>query len=311
MTKKSNINEFISKAILVHGNNYNYDQSVYTNCKTKLEINCKLHGNFLQRPNDHLMGIGCPTCGGKIKKTKDQFINDAIQVHNNKYSYTKIEYINDNIPVTITCHKHGDYTQTPNSHLQGRGCAECYNNRRGETLFSSQKQFIEKAITIHENKYSYNDSNYINSKTKIIVTCSSHGGFSVTPNNHIQGYGCPKCKTSKGQNKVRQWLKDHNIKFHEEHSFDTCINPKTNKKLKFDFFLPDNNICIEYDGEHHFTPISFRGSSNIDAGLRFKKILYRDFIKESFCKEKKIKLMHIPFTFIKNIPQLLNDTLTT
>ena len=96
------------------------------------------------------------------------------------------------------------------------------------------------------------------------------------------------CLNSLYNEKIKQILKDNNLTFIPEKTFSDCINPKTNAKLRFDFYLPDYNCCIEYDGEQHF-----KGWYNSVDSLQ--NIQYRDNIKNKYCKENGILLIRIPY----------------
>lgn len=126
-TCKLNTVEFIKKAILKHGNKFGYDEVNYINSKTKVKIRCVLnleHGIFEQKPNQHLLGKGCPKCANR-DVTTEEFIKKANLVHNNFYSYENVIYISHATKVKITCPKHGEFEQIPNSHLSGSGCSHC------------------------------------------------------------------------------------------------------------------------------------------------------------------------------------------
>lgn len=115
--------------------NYDYDYSKveYKGSKEKVCIVCNeldedgnVHGEFWQEANSHLYhGKRCPKCQGCSKKTTEQFIEEANNVHFNKYDYSKTEYVHSHKLVTIICPKHGEFQQTPNSHLSGKGCPRC------------------------------------------------------------------------------------------------------------------------------------------------------------------------------------------
>ena len=99
---------------------------------------------------------------------------------------------------------------------------------------------------------------------------------------------------SKGEQKVRHILLEQNINFIQEKCFKDCINPKTGMYLRFDFYLPDYNCCIEYDGKQHFEEIGL-----IEENL--EKTQYRDSIKNKYCKDKGILLVRIPYFDYKKI----------
>lgn len=126
MSEKKSTESFIDEAIKKHGDKYDYTKVEYVDCKTKVEIICPIHGSFWQTPNMHLSkGRGCPMCGGTMKLNDETFKERAFLVHGNKYDYRKVEYVNNKTKVVIICPEHGEFLQTPNSHLKGEGCPIC------------------------------------------------------------------------------------------------------------------------------------------------------------------------------------------
>jgi hypothetical protein len=121
MTKHTNLS-FIQKSIEKHGNKYDYSLVNYINNRTKVRIICPLHGEFEQNPYDHSTGIGCLKCSGKFKFTNEIFIKKSIEKHGNKYDYSLVEYINSVKKVKILCPIHGEFNQSPNCHMGGKGC---------------------------------------------------------------------------------------------------------------------------------------------------------------------------------------------
>lgn len=99
------------------------------------------------------------------------------------------------------------------------------------------------------------------------------------------------CSSSKGELKIKTILQNLNVPFIQQYKFSDCINPKTNCKLLFDFYLPINNVCIEYDGQQHFYYLN----SGWNTKENFEKTQYRDNIKNQYCENHKIKLIRIPY----------------
>lgn len=127
------------------------------------------------------------------KLTTEEFIAKARLVHGDKYDYSKAEYTLSNKPVTIICTTHGEFSQIANDHLQGAGCRKCASLLISKKTNKGLSKFIEDSVKVHNGLYSYEDSIYINSKTPIIITCRIHGNFEQTPNDHLNGAGCPHC----------------------------------------------------------------------------------------------------------------------
>ena len=113
MTKKLNTQQFIQKAIQTHGQRYSYEKAEYVNSQEKVFIICHNHGEFVQTPNNHLRGQGCPVCSGNKRYTTEEFIEKAKTVHDNKYDYSKVVYRNSYTKVTIICSKHGEFPNDP------------------------------------------------------------------------------------------------------------------------------------------------------------------------------------------------------
>lgn len=355
MSKKLTKEEFIEKARKIHGDKYNYDKVIYTGNKNKVIITCPIHGDFEQRPNDHLSGYGCRKCAnGELTKeqwvkkannihnnkydyslmtdfssnikspiicpihgvfyqrneshlsglgcakcsnretspnkkrgTTEEFIKRAKEKHGNKYDYSKVKYISSKDDVTIICSKHGEFTQTPQSHLRGSGCPKCAIEFIAKSKTKTLDSFIKEATQVHDNFYDYSKVNYINYNTKVEIICPIHGSFWQTPNNHLNGINCPKCNRSKLENEVAMYLSNNKIKYIEQYR-DTWLG-----KLVLDFYLPDYNLAIECQGIQHFYPVKF-----FDGERGFKKLRRCDIKKFKLCSKYKIKL----FYFSHEIP---------
>lgn len=121
--------EFIETANVIHSNKYDYSKVVYNGNKNKVCIICPEHGEFWQRPDNHIHGNGCPKCsyeGGRgVNKTSTDFIEAAKKVHGDRYDYSKVVYKNSKSKVCIICPEHGEFWQTPNNHLNGQNCPNC------------------------------------------------------------------------------------------------------------------------------------------------------------------------------------------
>jgi hypothetical protein len=181
---------FIKKANERHNNAYDYSKVEYINATTKVCIICPKHGEFWMTPQNHLKRKGCPKCSHeKSKKSAEQFINDARKVHGDKYDYSKVEYVDAHTKICIICPEHGEFWQTPNSHLNGCGCSICSHR----SYVYTRDEWITNAKMIHGDKYDYSKVEYINNHTKVCIICPEHGEFWMTANRHLQGQNCPKC----------------------------------------------------------------------------------------------------------------------
>lgn len=220
----------------IHKDKYDYSKVKYKDYHTKVCIICPEHGEFWQTPANHLMGKGCDTCGhlqrwdtiGRL--TNEVFIERAIKVHGGKYDYSKVDlgHKDEKGRICIICPIHGEFKQTPNNHLMGKGCKKCTMKmldakpkEKIPHIKYTVEDFIDKAQSIHMNKYDYSKVEYVNNSTKVCIICPKHGEFWQTPSNHLAGRGCRKCaynnislknRNSK-ENFIERAVKIHNNKY--------------------------------------------------------------------------------------------------
>jgi very-short-patch-repair endonuclease len=280
--KKLTTQIFVDKCIDKYGDKFDYCFVKYINQFTKIKIICKIHGEFEQTPNTHIRWGKCPKCNDKKTKSIEQFIDSSNIKHNKKYSYELVEYKNNKTKVKIICPEHGIFEQTPLAHLRGQGCKKCSIINQRKSTFD----FITESNIIH-GEYDYSLVKYVNVHKKVKIKCKKHGIFEQSPNRHLRGDGCPLCRESKGEKKILKILENNNIKFIRQKKFEGCKNIR---QLPFDFYLPDLNLCIEFDGRQHYESVQDFGG-DISLGETQK----RDKIKTIYCEENNIKLLRIKY----------------
>lgn len=274
--------EFIKKSIIIHGQKYNYSITKYEGSRNKVKIICKVHGIFEQLAYNHLLGKECNMCKPNFgeKLTKIDFIKKSNDIHKFEYDYSLVDYINNKTKVKIICKKHGIFEQEPRNHLSGMKCATCKGNKK-----LSKLDFIERCSVIFNNKYDYSFSEIDGTKSKTKIICPKHGEFEQVVDSHLRGHGCASCNDSKGEKIISWFLDKNNIRYEKQKMFDKC---RDIRKLKFDFYIPDINTCIEFDGKHHFEKIEF-GQKKLEDTIK------KDKIKNIFCLENKIVLIRISY----------------
>lgn len=298
MIEKLNKNNFIRLAREVHGDKYNYDKSIYVKAKDKVIITCPIHGEFEQRPQDHILkGCGCPKC--KVEKiiqthsyTKEQFLTLANKVHNNKYDYSQMHYVNYSTKIKIICPIHGEFYQNPRDHLYTTGCPKCGKEKANTSKTYTTQEFIQKATKTHFNKYDYSKVNYIKSNQKVCIICPEHGEFWQTPASHLQGEGCSKCRLvgqTKLYNKLKEAFPDLDIIFEAD---SKVVNWIGNQRI--DIYIPKVNIAIELMGPQHYKEIPY-----FKKGSSLKITQERDNRKRIKCKQNNCSLYELKYYYTK------------
>lgn len=289
----------------IHGEKYDYSLVNFKITNDYISIICKEHGIFEQTVAAHIYAKnGCPKCanyegGRKNAMALEEFIRRAIEIHGDKYDYSLVEYINSETKVKIICPIHGVFEQTPSSHINnGYGCNACGYISSFEKLTNTKEIFVENAIIIHGDKFIYDDVDYKTNKVPVWVICKKHGKFRVRPDNHLAGAGCPVCNESKGENKVASFLDKLGIFYIREYKIEGY-------KYRYDFYIPNLNILIEYDGQLHFIAVRFFGG---EKALRKQK--RRDKIKNSLAKDRNISLIRIPYTKLYSLEMYLSKQLS-
>jgi very-short-patch-repair endonuclease len=240
--------------------------------------------------------------------TKDQWLEKANLVHGNKYDYSLVDYLNSKSKVKIICSKHGIFEQVATEHTRGKGCRKCAYEKNGEACRLDPNLFIKKCKEVHNIIYDYSKVEYINAITKVEIICKKHGSFLQRPDLHLSGSGCPRCMSSKGEIAILSYLKCNDIKFIHQKQFDNC---KNKIKLRFDFYLPEQNTVIEFDGTQHYYPTSFssdKSKETMDKNLQYNK--ERDKIKTQYCLDNNIRLIRIPYWKVVNVDKILSKQIS-
>lgn len=211
MALKLTTEEWVVKARAVHGERYDYSTAVYVDSRTKLQIICPEHGNFMQLAGDHLMASGCRACGLTLNKrgritTQEEWVEKARAVHGDKYDYSQTVYSGSQCSVTIVCPQHGAFTQRATSHLAGYNCRECGRLDRVEASTGRKcprrtvGEFIAAAKALYGDKYNYSQvddlslqNRWLPMKEKVAIICPAHGEFTQTADAHLGGRGCQQC----------------------------------------------------------------------------------------------------------------------
>lgn len=280
--------------------------SEYEVQRKKIKCRCKVDGHeWFVLPQSLLKGHGCPKCSAREasireSKTHEMFIKEMELIHPDFEILDTYTGVKANI--TYKCKICGHIkTTTPDQLLRGDRCQQCNAIDRRLSTEEYAKQLMDKNPNI-ELISEYNGRN-----NKIKVKCKTHGcEWFVLPNNAFKTTGCHMCNDTIGEKKVSEVLDSMNIEYLPQYRFDNCryIRP-----LPFDFYLPKLNICIEYDGQQHYRPVTFGGCTIEQAIESHENTLMRDNIKNQYCKNNNIKLIRIKYSDYNNIESIIQNAI--
>ena len=281
--------EIIENFKKIHGDKYDYSKVEYKKSKEKVCITCPIHGDFYQTPQKHLSGQGCPKCSVSEREqnkpmSSSFFIKRSNEQHGNFYTYENISFKNLHEKVEIICPIHGSFKQIAQDHINGHGCPKCSVIKREQNKPMSSSFFIKRSNERHDNFYTYKNISFKNLHEKVEIICPIHGSFKQIAQDHINGHGCPKCNMSRLEEEVSLLLKENNITFEEQKTFDWL---KYKSKLRLDFYLPDYDIAIECQGRQHFEAIDIFGGNRF-----FQVTIERDKKKRELCQKNNIILLY-------------------
>lgn len=270
----------------------------YIDALTPILHRCTIHNiEWKAQPTSILNGSGCYECGiEKLKnqklKSHEQYICELKVVNPNIIAIDN--YIDSLTPILHKCLIDGyEWHVTPANALFGKGCPKCAGNAR-----KTNDEYIQEVALINPDIEVVGQ--YVNSYTPILHKCLLDDNiWLATPSDILYGRGCPRCNKSKGEKYIRMLLEKYNVKYEPQKTFSNCRDVKP---LPFDFYLPEYDKCIEFDGIQHFEPIDRFGGQD-----GFEYTIKHDKIKDNYCENNNIELLRIPY--FKNIEEELNNFL--
>lgn len=255
-----------------------------------LNVVCKYHGDFRIRKDRHLGGQICPKCSNRKRYDQDFFI-ESISLKFDSLTYGKCKFESFKKKVTVTCKKHGDFKSYPHYLLNGNGCKLCAIEKSSH----SKEEFLHRCMENHpEIDHSIMEYKGVNSKIKLI--CKEHGVFEQKAGYYLNNSkGCKYCRETKGEKKIRLFLEKNNICYKQQY---------LKFGFYFDFFLPNLNVYLEFNGKQHYEPIGFFG------GLKtFERQIARDIEKDEIIHTENLKLIKIGYWQMSKIDDILEKEL--
>lgn len=212
------------------------------------------------------------------------------------------EYKNIYTPISYICKKHGKKCISAGMMIEGCGCKECGYEKNAINRTLTPEHIKEEIEKFNENKL-INPEDYVGAKVRNLKILCNCGEIYTTSFNDYSSRDtakrCSKCngKISNGEYKINNILINYSINFVAQKVFENC---RDKKPLPFDFYLPDYNLAIEYDGKQHYEPVEYFGGEN-----GFKYTIHHDKIKNKYCKDNGIKLLRISYMEYDNIENII------
>lgn len=320
-------NKFIEKAKEIHKDeNIDYSRVVYVNNRTPvllidkdLRSDGSEYGEYWQTPYNHLRGQSHPDKRGKkISKSKSSKQSEIIErfkiAHpNENLDYSEVVYINMHTKVKIidrdlmsNGEEYGVFWQEPIVHLKGCGHPLKGKYKQIFKQSSNTKEFIEKSKIIHSDKnYDYSKVNYVNNHTKVCIICNKHGEFNISPDNFLQGKGCPKCGNhlSYAEDEIYNLISPH---YDVERNNRDILNGQ-----EIDIFIPSLKIGIEYHGlrwhgenfgkdrKYHLDKLNNANKN----GIKLIQIFEDEYVNNKEIVINKLKhILHINDSNLRKVP---------
>lgn len=292
MSKRKSHDEVVSQIFSIVGNEYTV-LSRYTKASNPIKIRHNTCGFVYETRTSNFIyqGCRCPKCAGKLQYTNQSFKEKVFSIFGNEYTVLG-NYKNTKTKIKIRHNVCGFVIDIlPLNFLRRRSCPYCSGK------FLDQKMFSKIISQMEDTKEYVFLEKYKGTNTKINVKHIKCGHvYKVSPHHFMAGRRCPFCKESHGEHEIEMWLSNRNVNHICQKKFENC---RFKKELPFDFYLPDSNVCIEYDGEQHFKKVDLFGG---EQGLAIRRL--RDNIKDEFCKKEGIKLLRIKYN--ENIKDILS-----
>lgn len=287
---------FIWRLQNLYGNQYIL-LSDFINVDTFVYLYHKDCGKVVRmRPTTLLSGSGCHYCYGTDKLGLVE-IYRRLHIISNDLVLVKGESVKRKIEVRyISCgHKR---ESTLRGIKANPSCPICSKrlDRRLRALDFAENISIYGLVSIR--------SEYVNQNHKIGVKCNNCGyEWDTNPNPLVSGHGCPKCHSSRGESMIAKVLDNQNISYEYPKKFKDL---RAKRLLHYDFYLPDYNVLIEYQGGQHYKPVNYFGGEK-----KFIKQQKYDQMKRNYAKENGYRLLEIPYTCydIESIKGTINNFL--
>ena len=304
--------EYISKLIHEKNSDIEFLEPI-TNMTTKKKCRCRKHNIvYYTTPQNVLRGRGCVECGKEKLRDYHLMSTDEVQSRiweKNPHVILTEEYdgIMNNKKCFCTKHKKYFFKHLSTLYYCDSGCDECYKELMRDRFGIGQDGFQDILREVHPELDVIGE--YINNTTPIEIHCKKHDYYyKATPVSVLGRISCcPKSKSTYKEESVCQLLEKWGYRITRQKEFEDCIDKR---KLRFDIYLDDYNVLIEYQGEQHYYPISYDDNQSLEEiNNKYNYTILHDEIKRNYCIKNNIPLVEIPYWEYDDLEYYLFDKL--
>lgn len=290
----------------------------YLGAHEKLVFQCSCGRRFEKTFNHFLHDRvhACPLCAREVSASKRRLSQEELEDKLLSYGvkYVSGDYQNNRTPIVVLarCGHLSSVSLNMVSHPKYSGlCKDCWY-----AAFHGANRLVRDAVSDSCKALGGElvSSEYINAKRPLTFRCPCGEEF-VSTWDSVKARGrvlCRRCSSyqSKAVTAIEDWLRDHDVTYTKEKTFPGCGPNGQRQKYRFDFYLPAQNVCIEYDGEQHFRVADFGGIHDEDLlADRLLDTNHRDLEKTRYCEEQGIELLRIKYTEQSKISEILYSKL--
>lgn len=278
----------------------------------KMKFRCNVcNHEWLSIPDNIIHRGSCPACSKSKSsnlqmKSHEDFVNEILSINDNIVVLGR--YTGAFEKIKCLCKIHNEVFYSPPTHmLEGKfGCKQCRSNKISSALIKKNEVFANELSEVHPHIKMV--GRYRGANIKLGVKCDRCGTeWNTTPSSLLSGHGCPRCLLSKGELKISRYLDSSGISYTPQMKFRDLrgVGGKRHLPLSYDFYIPEYNLLIEYQGEFHDR------TSNIQTAEMFEIQKKHDELKRKYAKDNNINLLEIWYKDYNNVEQILNECINS
>lgn len=276
--------------------------SEYEGSFAKVEVLCKKCGmKFSSIGSSLSSGKGCKVCQHNPHRLSIEEIEKRLHKNNPNIEIIEGSYKTQRSKLKFKCKiDEHEWVTTSGDVINGRrGCPECKKRTLREFYIDSHENFINKITKINPDIEILSIYNGVMSPIKCRCLKCNFEWETVCANLLYSESGCPNCSSSKGERKIKNILDESHIQYTPQKSFVDNKSPK-GRTMPYDFFLPEYNLLIEYQGKQHYISQDFFGG---DETFEYQQM--KDNLKRKYAEINNYNYLEISYKEYDNIQEIL------